>query len=73
MKDRTAGVAIETFVGLKPKMYLVLVEDGSENKKKRVWIKLLLQQKFIINTKIFYWIINVWNIRWIESKVKITE
>ena len=34
MKDETAGVAIETFVGLKPKMYLVLVEDGSENKNK---------------------------------------
>ena len=33
MKDQTAGVAIEEFVGLKPKMYLYLVDDNSEHKK----------------------------------------
>ena len=33
MKDETAGVAIEEFVGLKPKMYLYLVDDNSEHKK----------------------------------------
>ena len=32
MKDETGGVTIEEFVGLKPKMYLFLV-DNSEHKK----------------------------------------
>ena len=37
MKDETAGVAIEEFVRLKPKMYLYLIHDNSEHKKaKRV-------------------------------------
>ena len=31
MKNETAGVAIEEFVGLKPKMYLYLVDDNSEH------------------------------------------
>ena len=33
MKDETAGVAIEEFVWLNPKMYLYLVDDNSEHKK----------------------------------------
>ena len=33
MKDETAGVAINEFVGKKPKMYSFLVEDSSEDKK----------------------------------------
>ena len=33
MKDETAGVAIEEFVGLKPKMYSYFVNDNSERKK----------------------------------------
>ena len=33
MKDETAGVAIEEFVGLKPKTYSYLVNDNSEHKK----------------------------------------
>ena len=33
MRDETAGVAIEEFIGLKPKMYLHLVDDNSEHKK----------------------------------------
>ena len=33
MKDETAGVALEEFVGLKPKMYSHLVDDNSEHKK----------------------------------------
>ena len=33
MKDETAGVAIEEFVGLKPKMYSYLVDDNSKHKK----------------------------------------
>ena len=33
MKDETGGVAIEEFVGLKPKMYSFLVDDNSKHKK----------------------------------------
>ena len=33
MKDETAGVAIEGYVGLEPKMYSFLVDDSSERKK----------------------------------------
>ena len=33
MKYETAGVAIEEFVGLKPKMYLYFLDDNSEHKK----------------------------------------
>ena len=33
MKDKTKGVAIEEFVGLKVKMYLFLVEKNSEHKE----------------------------------------
>ena len=33
MKDETAGVAIEGYVGIKPKMYSFLVDDSSEHKK----------------------------------------
>ena len=33
MKDKTAGVATEKFVGLKPKMYLFLLDDNSEHRK----------------------------------------
>ena len=32
MKDELAVVAIEEFVGLKPKMYLYLANDNSEHK-----------------------------------------
>ena len=32
MKDETASVAIEEFVGLKPKMYSYLVDDNSGHK-----------------------------------------
>ena len=33
MKDETGGVAINEFVGLKPKMYLFLMDDSREHKK----------------------------------------
>ena len=33
MKEKNSGVAIKEFVGLKPKMYLFLVDDNSEHKK----------------------------------------
>ena len=32
MKDEITGVAIEEFVGLKPRMYSYLVDDNSEHK-----------------------------------------
>ena len=35
MKDETGGVAVEEFVGLKPKMYSFLVGDNSEHKKSK--------------------------------------
>ena len=33
MKDETGGVAIEGFVGLKPKVHLFLVDDSSDYKE----------------------------------------
>ena len=33
IKDETAGVAIEEFDGIKPKMYSYLVNDNNEHKK----------------------------------------
>ena len=35
VKDETADVAIEEFVGLKPKMYSYLVDDNSQHEKKK--------------------------------------
>ena len=32
IKDETAGIAINEFVGKKPRMYSFLVEDSSEDK-----------------------------------------
>ena len=43
MKDEIGGVAIEEFVGLKPKMYSFLI-DNNEHKNQKGWIKMLLQQ-----------------------------
>ena len=36
MEDETAGVMIEEFLGLKPKMHSYLVHRNSEHKKKKV-------------------------------------
>ena len=33
MKNETRGVVVKELVGLKPKMYLYLVDDNSEHKK----------------------------------------
>ena len=35
MKEKTVGVTIEEFVGLKPKMYSHLVDDNTKRKKQR--------------------------------------
>ena len=73
MKNKTGGLAIEEFVGLKPKMYSFLVDDNIEHKKAKVWNGMLLQQWVMINIKMYCWIINVWDIQLIESKVRIIE
>ena len=36
MKDQTGGVAIEEFVGLKPKMYSFIVDNNEHDKTKGV-------------------------------------
>ena len=36
MEHKTGGVAIEEFVGVKPKIYYFLVDDKSEHKKAKV-------------------------------------
>ena len=33
MKNKTDGIALSEFLGLKPKMYLFLEDDGSEHKE----------------------------------------
>ena len=33
MKDETKGVAIDDFVGLRPEVYSLLVDDSNEHKK----------------------------------------
>ena len=44
MKDETAGIVIEEFVGLKPNMYSYLVDDNSEIKRQSAKTKMLFQQ-----------------------------
>ena len=44
MKDETAGIKLEEFVGLKPKIYSYLVDDNSEHKKAKGVNRILLQQ-----------------------------
>ena len=59
MKDETGNVAIEEFVGLKPNMYLFLVDNNSEHKKAK-GVKIYIDPTItIINTKIFCWTRNV--------------
>ena len=43
MEDETGDVAIEEFIGLKPKTYSFLV-DNSEHKKTKAWTKMLSKQ-----------------------------
>ena len=46
-----------------------MVDDNSEHQKAKGVIKMLLQHWAIVNTNMFCWIINVWGIQWIGSKV----
>ena len=58
MEDETTGVAIEEFVGLKPKMYSYLVDDNSEHKKAKGVNKILVarishkEYKYVLLNKI---------------------
>ena len=52
MKNKTAGIAIKEFVGLKAKIYSFLVDDSSEAKKAKGMNKNVAITS-IINTKVF--------------------
>ena len=71
IKDETAGVTIQEYVGLKPKMYLYLVDDNSEHKKVKGINKNIVVT--ISHNKYKDILLNVWNNRWIGFKVKIIE
>ena len=53
MKDETGRIAIEEFVGLKPKMYSFLV-DNSEHKKAKSVNGNVVQQQVIMNIKMHF-------------------
>ena len=44
MKGETAAIAVKDILPLKPKTYSFSVDDSREDKKQRMWIKVLLQQ-----------------------------
>ena len=44
MKDKTGGITIEIYFGLKPKMYLFLVDNSKYKKSKRCEEKKLSKQ-----------------------------
>ena len=44
MKEETAGVAIKEFVGLKSKMFSVLVNDSNKHRKEKGYEWFFLQQ-----------------------------
>ena len=72
MKDKTGGVVIEEFVGMKPKMYSFLVDNNEYRKAKDVNKNLVAtishsKYKYVLLNK------NVWDIQWIEFKVKIIK
>ena len=61
MKDETAGVVNEEFVGLKPRMYLYLVNENSEHEKTKDVNRNDLGT--ITNIKMLCWTRNVWDNR----------
>ena len=54
-------------------MYSFLVDDRSKHNKTNAVNKNVVATKVIINTKMLCLIINVWDIQWIEFKIKIIE
>ena len=59
MKNETAGVAIEEFVGLTPKMYSYLVNDNSDHKKAKVVNRNHVATISLTNIKMFCRIRNI--------------
>ena len=49
---------------------LVIGKTIVNSKKEKVWIEMLLQQQVIMSVTMYCWIIHVWDIQWIEFKVK---
>ena len=45
IKDETGDAIIEEFVGLKPKMYSIFVDDNNNHKKVKNLAEILLPQK----------------------------
>ena len=48
MKDETGGVAIEEFVGLKPKMYSFLVDNNKKAKRVNKNVVATISQRCIV-------------------------
>ena len=73
MKEETGSFVIDEFVRLKPNMHFYIFFILVSIKKKSVWIKELLQQQTIVNTKVFFWMINGWGPRWTGYKVNVIK
>ena len=76
MKDETGDVCIWTgneFVGLKPKMYLFLVDDTTEHRKAKSMNKNVVTTMSHDENKDVFSRINIWDIQWMEYKVKIIK
>ena len=67
MKDEMGDAANEGFVGLKPKMYSILIDDSSEHKKAKGLSTNFVRAVSHSKHK------DVWDIPWIEYKVKIIK
>ena len=62
------------FGGLKPRIYSFLVDDSSKHKKaKDVNKNVVATWQSHDNAKIAFWIRTVWDMQWIELRVKIME
>ena len=68
MKDETGGVAVEEFVGLKPKMHSFLVDNNSEYKQVKGVNRNVVAT--ISHIKMYCLMINISNIHLIECKIK---
>ena len=48
MKDEIEGLAIEKFVGLKPKMCSFLVDTIVNIKRQKIWIEIYSKYKYVL-------------------------
>ena len=75
MKNETGNAAIEKFLGMKPNLYSIFVDNSNEHEKakglNRNVIATISERCF--NTRMFCWTKKVWHIQWIESKLNIVE